>query len=249
MTHRRNEFDVSNRINTTDPVCVRLEVGRIHRGLYPEAPSPVFLQAYADVSSFYCGDHPGYEKCDTAYHDLQHVLEVSLAMARLLDGYERSRGDSPALGERLFQLGVVCALFHDIGYLRRRGDHRHRRGAEYTRTHVTRGGRVLREYLPTIGMGEFVAVAKVEDGVDLKPGFEPGPVRLGHQFEGAGAVDPAVADASAGRGIAREFAEIVDTFGCVDAFCHRCQRNRQRVEVRNPGTPETPIRDFPHSRG
>jgi len=159
MTHRRNEFDVSNRINTTDPVCVRLEVGRIHRSLYPDAPSPVFLQAYADVSSFYCGDHPGYEKCDTAYHDLQHVLEVSLAMARLLDGYERSRGDSPALGERLFQLGIVCALFHDIGYLRRRGDHRHRRGAEYTRTHVTRGGRVLREYLPTIGMGEFVAVA------------------------------------------------------------------------------------------
>lgn len=100
-----------------------------------------------------------------------------------------------------------------------------------------------------LAQGEFVAVAKVEDGVDIKPGFEPCAVALGHQFESAGAVDPAVADASASRGIAREFAEVVDTFGCVDAFCHWRQRNRQRVEVRNPGAPETPIRDFPHSRG
>jgi hypothetical protein len=159
MEYRRNEFDVSNRINTTDPACVQREVGRIHRSLYPEAPPPQFLRAFTDAVSLYHGEHPAYEKCDTAYHDLQHVLEVSLAMARLLDGYERARGDSPALGERLFQLGIVCALFHDVGYLRRRGDRRHRRGAEYTRTHVSRGGRFLRDYLPTIGMGEFVAVA------------------------------------------------------------------------------------------
>ena len=159
MEHRRNEFDVSNRINTTDPVCVKLEVGRIHRRLFPQAPTPVFLRAFDDIAALYRGEHPGYEKCDTAYHDLQHVLEVSLAMARLLDGYERARGDSPAIDEQLFQLGVVCALFHDMGYLRRRGDRRHQRGAEYTRTHVSRGGRFLRAYLPTIGMGEFAPVA------------------------------------------------------------------------------------------
>ena len=159
MEYRRNEFDVSNRINTTDPVCVKLEVGRIHRNLYPQAPTPAFLQAFDDVAALYRGERAAYDKCDTAYHDLQHVLEVSLAMARLLDGYERSRAGSPAIGERLFSLGVVCALFHDVGYLRRRGDRRHRRGAEYTRTHVSRGGRFLRGYLPTIGMGEFAAVA------------------------------------------------------------------------------------------
>lgn len=160
MDFRRNDFDVSNRINTTDPVCVRLEVAGIHRALYPDAPSPAgFLRAFDDVAALYRGEHAGYEKCDTAYHDLQHVLEVSLAMARLLDGYERSRGDGPAIGERLFQLGIACALFHDVGYLRRRGDRRHRRGAEYTRIHVSRGGRFLRDYLPAIGLGEFAAVA------------------------------------------------------------------------------------------
>src|SRR5205823_3330202 len=103
--------------------------------------------------------YPGFAKCDTQYHDLQHILEVTLAMARLLDGYERSRGDSRAIGERLFQLGVVCALYHDVGYIRRVNDKKHQNGAEYTAIHVSRGGRFLRDYLPTIGMEEYAEVA------------------------------------------------------------------------------------------
>jgi hypothetical protein len=159
MQFRRNDFDVSNRINTTDPVCVRLEVTRIHRALYSRAQAPAMERAFDDLAALYRGENPAYDKCDTEYHDLQHVLEVSLAMARLIDGYERSRADGPAIGERLFQLGIICALFHDVGYLRKRGDRRHRRGAEYTRIHVSRGGQFLKDYLPTIGMADFAAVA------------------------------------------------------------------------------------------
>lgn len=159
MDFRRNEFDVSNRVNTTDPHSVRGEVTRIHASLYPGTSPAALARAFEDVAALYRGETTDYEKCDTAYHDLQHVLEVCLAMARLLDGYERARGDGPPLGERLFQLGIVCALFHDMGYLRRRGDRRHRRGAEYTRVHVSRGARFLRDYLPGIGLGEFAAVA------------------------------------------------------------------------------------------
>jgi hypothetical protein len=158
MTYRRNDFDVTNRVNTTDPVSVREEVCRLHRAAY-RAPAPALARAFDDVAALYRGERDGYFRCDTAYHDLQHVLEVALAMARLLDGYERSRGDGPPIGSRLFQFGVVCALFHDVGYLRRRGDRLHRRGAEYTRSHVTRGGRFLRAYLPTVGMEEFASVA------------------------------------------------------------------------------------------
>ncbi len=160
MAHfRRSDFDVSNRVNTTDPVCVLLEVSRIHRALYPGNDAAAVRQAFEDIAALYRGEHPDYEKCDTAYHDVQHVMDVALAMARLLDGYERTRGDGPAIGDRLFQLGVVCALFHDSGYLRRRGDRKHRRGAEYTRTHVSRGARLLRHYLPGIGLGEFASAA------------------------------------------------------------------------------------------
>ena len=159
MDFRRSDFDVTNRINTTDPVCVKLEVLRIFRGLHPRVAPRALESAFDDVSRLYRGEFPGYARCDTQYHDMQHILDVTLAMARLLDGYERSRGDGPGFGPREFQLGVICALFHDCGYIRKLNDHRHRNGAEYTTTHVSRGGRFLREYLPAIGLGEFAAAA------------------------------------------------------------------------------------------
>jgi hypothetical protein len=159
VNFRRSEFDVTNRINTTDPVCVKLEVARIFRTLYSRNQAPALVHAFDDFVRMYRGEYPGYSRCDTEYHDIQHVLDVTLAMARLLDGYERSRGDGPHIDERHFQLGVICALFHDCGYIRRLQDTRHRHGAEYTTTHVSRGGRFLKEYLPTIGFADFADVA------------------------------------------------------------------------------------------
>jgi hypothetical protein len=159
MNFRRSEFDVTNRINTTDPVCVKLEIVRIYRALYNRPEPKALMTAFDDIVRMYRGDYPGYLKCDTDYHDIQHIMDVSLAMSRLLDGYERSRGDGPEIGERLWQLGVICALFHDSGYLRRTGDRKHKRGAEYTAIHVTRGGKVLRDYLPSIDMQDFQDVA------------------------------------------------------------------------------------------
>jgi hypothetical protein len=159
MNFRRSDFDVTNRINTTDPVCVKLEVARIFRSLYSRNQAPVLSHAFDDMVRLYRGEFPGYGKCDTQYHDIQHVLDVTLAMARLLDGYERSRGEGRAIGERNFQLGVICALYHDMGYIRRLSDKTHRNGAEYTAIHVSRGSRFLREYLPTIGMEDLADVA------------------------------------------------------------------------------------------
>ncbi|HUJ01736.1 MAG TPA: hypothetical protein VLY46_15960, partial [Usitatibacter sp.] len=160
MNFRRSEFDVTNRINTTDPVCVKLEVDRIFRSLYSRPKAVTLNRAFDDMVRLYRGEFPGYAKCDTGYHDLQHVLDVTLAMTRLLDGYERSRGeDARHIPERLFELGVICALYHDIGYIRRLGDTKHRNGAEYTRVHVSRGARFLRSYMPLIGMPEYADVA------------------------------------------------------------------------------------------
>jgi len=159
MNFRRSEFDVTNRINTTDPESVKLEIARIFRAVYPRPPAPALGRAFEDLVRLYRGEYPGFVGCDTQYHDLQHVLEVTLAMARLVDGYERTRADGPAIGERLFHLGVICALYHDCGYIRRDTDRKHTNGAEYTSTHVSRGGRFLREYLPTIGMKEEAEIA------------------------------------------------------------------------------------------
>ena len=152
MQARRNDFDVTNRIQTTDVDAVQREIARLFRLLYPGAAHMVMDRAFADVAKLYVGQYPGYQACDTAYHNLQHVMEVTLAMARLMDGYERSRNGTPALGVRLFQLGVIVGLFHDIGYLRHTTDITAKNGAEYTLNHVSRGAEFLRKYVPGIGL-------------------------------------------------------------------------------------------------
>jgi len=174
---RRNDHDVTNRIRTTDLKEVAGEVTRLYRALYEgtrsrvggtHAPSDAIERAFADIGRLYVGEHPEYLPCDTEYHDVQHVLDVTLAMARLMDGYERSRevtrsrvGDSPALPAAAFALGVIIALFHDFGYLRKRGDRRHRYGAEYTLTHVTRGSRHLLGYLPRVGLKRYATAGSI----------------------------------------------------------------------------------------
>jgi hypothetical protein len=157
-TYRRNEFDVTDRINTTVPDAVSGEVFRIYQTLYQRADPDNLVQAFDDVARLYRGDYPGYRACDTSYHDIQHVLDVTLAMARLMDGCVRGT-NARVLDERLFRFGIIAALYHDCGYIRHRRDTRHANGAEYTKTHVSRGGRFLEQYLPTVGMADLAHAA------------------------------------------------------------------------------------------
>jgi hypothetical protein len=156
MQVRRNDFDVTNRIQTTDTAAVQREIARLFRLLYPGAAHAPMDTAFADMARLYHGEYPGYQACDTLYHDVQHVMDVTLAMARLMDGYERSRRETPAFGVRLFQLGIVVALLHDVGYLRSTDDTVAKNGAEYTINHVSRGADFLTQYLPQIGMADMV---------------------------------------------------------------------------------------------
>lgn len=155
MQVRRNDFDVTNRIQTTDRESVEREINRLFRLLYPGMAHALMEQAFADFAALYRGDYPGYQASDTGFHDVQNVMEVTLAMARLMDGYEHSRLDSPPLDARLFQLGVSLALFHDVGFVKKTNDTTVSSGAFYTSSHVSRGTQFLREYLPRIGLAEF----------------------------------------------------------------------------------------------
>jgi hypothetical protein len=154
MTERRNDYDVTNRVQTTDPSDVDAEIGRIFRSLYPRHQHRAISRGIVDISRLFCGEYPGYEACDTGYHDLQHTLDVSLAMARIMAGYIRE-GRGPKIVADVFAFGILAALFHDAGYIRRIGDRRHLHGAEYTKVHVSRGGRFLRDYLPRVGLERF----------------------------------------------------------------------------------------------
>ena len=159
METRRNNYDVTNQVETTDPASVSGEVSRMFIGLYPDASTLLLERSFADVARLYRGEYPGYRACDTGYHNLQHTLDVTLAMARLMDGYERTRDRAEPIGARLFAFGIVAALLHDIGYLRRVNDTRHQNGAEYTLRHVSRGAKFIEHYMAQIGMPELAPVA------------------------------------------------------------------------------------------
>jgi len=151
---RRSTLDVTNQVDTMDPVSVSFEVAQIYERLYRREFPSSLVRVFADVGRLYRGEFSGYHSCETDYHDVQHILEVTLAMTRLMDGCAQA-STTQVMDESLFRLGTVSALFHDIGYLRRLDDNEKKHGAEYTRTHVGRGAEFLSWYLPEVGLEEL----------------------------------------------------------------------------------------------
>jgi hypothetical protein len=156
---RRNHYDVTDSVRISHPQDVCIAVCSLLRALYPEVDLKPVRQAFGTFGRLYAGTLPGYVGCDTWYHDAQHSLDCTLAMARLVDGHERSAAPAQRLGMRRAVLGVLIALFHDAGYIRRGGEAA-RNGAEYTLTHVHRSGEFLRDLLPKIGFADDVAKAR-----------------------------------------------------------------------------------------
>ncbi len=154
---RRSDYDVTNSVQTTDVQSVSHEVLNIYQRLYPLASTAPLEQAFRDWHRLFTGACPGFLACDTPYHDLQHTLDVTLAMARLIYGFEREGGELGATGA---MLGILTALFHDAGYVRGWHDDRHRNGAELTRGHVSRSAVFLERYLPSIGLRHGASICR-----------------------------------------------------------------------------------------
>jgi len=158
MQNRRSEYDVTNTVNVTEPGDVCREVCRLYGELYPNTPIAALEQAFEDMEKLFRGQYRGYLACEAPYHDLQHSLDVTLAMMRLIYGHEQRHSKAERIGHLGALIGVISALFHDSGYIRRWNDSRHLNGSEYTSTHVSRGGRFLFEYLPTIKLGHAATI-------------------------------------------------------------------------------------------
>ena len=152
---RRFDYDVTNTINVSDIDEVRTAVALLFVELWPDIVLDELWLAFHDFQRLFEGRMRGFAGCDTVYHDTQHSLDVTLATARLIAGYEKTVGHSERLGPDRALLGVICALFHDAGYIRERDDSQFRNGAEHTMWHVSRSAQFLREYLPSIGLQQL----------------------------------------------------------------------------------------------
>ena len=160
MVGRQSHYDITNTVQVSDPREVGREVCRLLRALYPGADIHPAIQAFDTFARIYSGTLQGYHGCDTWYHDAQHSLDCTLAMARLICGHERSVRLAHRLGQRRAVLGVICALFHDVGYIRRIDETEIRNGAELTLCHVTRSGEFLADFLPTVGYAREAKMAQ-----------------------------------------------------------------------------------------
>ena len=159
---RRNDYDVTNTVQVSNPAMVRNAVYELYSAVFPGASFDKLWLAFYDFERLFSGRFPGYKGCDTTYHDVQHTLDMTLATARLVAGYERSVEPGDRLGARRAQMAIVTALFHDSGYIRHdERDAEFANGAEFTLQHVSRSADFLRRYLPELGMARDVAVSSM----------------------------------------------------------------------------------------
>ena len=156
---RRSDFDITNTVRVSSPAAVLQAIEQLFAGVWPNASTEPLRRAVAQFDDMFSGRVPGYAGVDTLYHDRQHTLDVTLTMARLCAGYEKQVDTLWQLGSERAIAGVVMALFHDVGYLRRSADIGQRNGAEFTRTHISRGIEFLTSYLPHLGLALWVEPA------------------------------------------------------------------------------------------
>lgn len=157
---RRNNYDVTNTVDVSSMTAVRESVREVFLATYPEAAFDRIWLAFHDFQRLFTGALPGYRGCDTTYHDVQHTLDMTLAVARLIAGYESVAEDANKLGTARAELAIIIALFHDAGYIRAvEQDADAQNGAVFTRIHVSRSANFLRRYLTRIGLGHQVDLA------------------------------------------------------------------------------------------
>lgn len=131
----------------------------------------------------FAGEHPGYLACDMPYHDLRHSLDTALVMARLIDGYQRGHSGSPnALTPEHGLLGVLLALLHDTGYIRKTTEAA-LCGPQLTAEHESRGVEFAETYLQTTSLAKYAGLSSLIIATRLG-------ANLGHVF--AGHEDPAI---------------------------------------------------------
>jgi hypothetical protein len=87
---RRNDFDVANSVQVSSTAAVAAAVRELFTTAWPAESFDKVAVAFEDFDKLFTGRMPGYHGVDTLYHDRQHSLDMTLAMARLLVGYERT---------------------------------------------------------------------------------------------------------------------------------------------------------------
>jgi hypothetical protein len=118
------------------------EVKQIVLLMFPHFDFTQVQDVFDDVLRLFDGKYPGYRKCNTLYHDLNHTTDCLLVLTRLLHGAFVS---GMPLKAPDVNLGLISAFMHDTGYLQS-GEDLAGTGAKYTLTHIDRSIGFMKKY-------------------------------------------------------------------------------------------------------
>jgi len=122
--------------DTKSPSAVEAVVASIHGEMFKRGEQSFVAKAFSWAVDSFEGRYRDYQPIDARYHDFEHTLQGTLCYAQILRG-RQAAGATPAVPQRMFELGLLAILLHDTGYLKVRGDNEGT-GAKYTLIHVNR---------------------------------------------------------------------------------------------------------------
>jgi len=131
MVHQTSLYDLAQ---MDSPEAVLDEVLIVLRLISPDYDVDPVTDAFMTTVDLYEGRYPGYQACNVGYHDLNHITDTFLVMARLIHG---AVVDGESFSDREIAIGLIAVLLHDAGYIQEEHDNVGT-GAKYTTIHVQR---------------------------------------------------------------------------------------------------------------
>ena len=133
---------LSNLVDLDNPEKVFDEVKFIISMEIPDFDFQQLTQIFYDIVKLFQGKFPGYQSCNTNYHDLRHTTDTLLATSRLIHGYLLKNN---RLSNRNISLCLISVLMHDAGYIQNIND-TFGTGAKYTLEHISRSILFIEKY-------------------------------------------------------------------------------------------------------
>ncbi len=126
------------------------EICALAVAIHPDVNVDMLREIHYDIVDTFTGKSPYFKHNTMCYHNLRHTMMVALAAMRLLHGLhcEGYQFDQSALLQ-----GMLCAYFHDVGMLIKRGDPT-TNASFYIPIHEQRSAFFLKEYVEGKGWPE-----------------------------------------------------------------------------------------------
>jgi hypothetical protein len=157
LSLQSNTVTCPERISIDNPRDVMAEVKKIILLMFRKYGFNQFEQVFCDILKLFNGNYPGYRRCNTLYHDLNHTMDCLLVTAKLIHG---AFLNGIAFEKRDVTLGLISALMHDTGYIQAVEDDTGT-GAKYTVCHIQRSIEFMKKYFHDNGFpSEYVPICR-----------------------------------------------------------------------------------------